>query len=599
MSRPGPAIRSDCSSEAEASPRRAPRGAAALLLLLAVCAPVFLFGLGARALGDPDEGRNAAVAREMLAARSWATPLFNGAPYLDKPPILFWLIALSYRVLGVSELAARLPAALAALAGIALTWWFARRHLGERAGAIAGAVLASTPLYIVFGRTVIFDMLLALSMTAALYAAFEAMEGRGGRAAGALFFAAAGAGTMIKGPVALAGPLIVAAAWALARRRPALLLRLRPVTGAAIYAALVLPWIAVVEARHPGYLSYVLHGEILNRFTADAFDRARPFYHHLKILLPGYFPWILVVIAAGIRRLHRMRIGRPPKTGLDSAPGRRAVLYCALAIGVYLLFFSAVPSKRAGYLLPCAAPIAVLCGALGSGLVRRDEEARSDLRAASWTVAGACLASAALLAWGGPLGGGLALTMGEYAEVLGRDILFAGTAAAVAAAGACVLILRRGRRPWLSLASMALTIAVMVPMARAVSGYVSEERSSRRVSGFLRERLGPRDRVICYEDYRPGLNFYLRRPIDQVTPDGRVFTSNYLEASAARLSGDPSFRLMPMAGMRDLLGRDEPEVFVLTPRRHWEELPEVAGVPMKRIYEDDFGGVFVRGGAGP
>jgi PAS domain-containing protein len=178
--------------------------------------------------------------------------------------------------------------------------------------------------------------------------------------------------------------------------------------------------------------------------------------------------------------------------------------------------------------------------------------------------------------------------------LLARESLFTRSALAMAVVGLLILVWRRGRRPILSLASFGLAIVALVPLAGAVLGYLGEERSSRNVSRFLERRLAPGDRVICYEDYRPGLNFYLRREIDQVTPDGRVFTSNYLESSAPRLAGDPSFRLMSPGRMRELLARGDPAVFLLTPRRHWDELPEVAGVRLRRIHEDGFGGVFVR-----
>jgi 4-amino-4-deoxy-L-arabinose transferase-like glycosyltransferase len=572
------------------------------LLLLLLCAPIFLYRLGAPALNDPDEGRNAEVAREMLVEGSWATPLFNGAPYLDKPPAFFWLVALSYRIFGVNEFAARLPPALCALAGILLTAWFTRRHLDPIAGRIAGLVLALSPLYIVFGRTVIFDMPLTLCMTASAMAAFEAMEGdpQGGRRAGPIFFAAAGLGTLIKGPIALFGPLLIATAWAFARGRPALLRRLRWGWGIAIYAAIVLPWVLLTAARHPGYLGYALLSENVLRIATDGFDRAKPFYFYGKILLPGFFPWILLVISAALLRLTRWTSWTKWMRTPD--PRLRLVLYASIWIAVLVLFFSSIASKRAGYVLPCAAPIALLVAALWSPAFGRRDAARADVAAradldvnvASWMVAPACWILGAAFALGGPAGLARGLAGDEYDALLSRDPLFGGTAAALIVTGFLVLLFRGGERPFLSLASMALIIAVMIPMARAVLGFVAEARSSRAVSLFLESRMRPEDRIICYEDYRPGLNFYLRRGIDQVTPDGRVFSSNYIAWRANRFARDPSFRLMPQGRMRELFARRDPVVFLLTPRRHYDELQEVTGVPVRRIYEDDFGGVFIR-----
>src|SRR5881409_2476752 len=109
------------------------RALLAVALLMLLSAPIFFYRLGRPGLGDPDEGRNAEVAREMLVSGDLVTPRINDARYLDKPPAFFWTLALVYSVFGASEMTARAPSALFALAGIALTAWFARRHLGARA----------------------------------------------------------------------------------------------------------------------------------------------------------------------------------------------------------------------------------------------------------------------------------------------------------------------------------------------------------------------------------------------------------------------------------------------------------------------------------
>ena len=111
-------------------------------LPILLCAPLVLYGLGRPGLTDPDEGRNAEVAREMIASGDLVTPTLNGARYLDKPPAFFWAVAASLRLFGIDEWSARLPSALSALAGVALTAWFARRCLGARPAGLSGVVLA-------------------------------------------------------------------------------------------------------------------------------------------------------------------------------------------------------------------------------------------------------------------------------------------------------------------------------------------------------------------------------------------------------------------------------------------------------------------------
>ena len=96
-------------------------GSAELVLLLAVSLPFLFFGLGLSFL-DPDEGLYGAIAREMVQRGDWVTPRFNGFPYLEKPPLLFWLTALTFRLFGPSEWAVRLWSVLPALGTVLLAW---------------------------------------------------------------------------------------------------------------------------------------------------------------------------------------------------------------------------------------------------------------------------------------------------------------------------------------------------------------------------------------------------------------------------------------------------------------------------------------------
>src|SRR5579875_2640472 len=152
------------------------RTALTLLLLAAMTLP-FFYRLGAWPLFDPDEGRNAEVAREMAASGQWAVPRFDGQPYLDKPVLLFWAVAAVFRLRGVGEASARLPSALAAVATTALTLASARLLLGPAQGLLAASIVATSPLVLAFARLVIFDMLLTALVTAALYCLLRARLG--------------------------------------------------------------------------------------------------------------------------------------------------------------------------------------------------------------------------------------------------------------------------------------------------------------------------------------------------------------------------------------------------------------------------------------
>ncbi len=601
----------------------APRDARArvilpIVLLLVVCAPIFFFRLGRPGLGDPDEGRNAEAAREMLESGDWVTPHIDGVVYLDKPPAFFWAVALSYSLFGVGELSARAPSALFALATIVLVFAFARSRLGETGAWLAGLTLALSPLCIVFGRIVIFDMMLTFCMTASVLAAFEALESDSRRVLpAALFFAAAGLGTICKGPVALIVPLLVAVAWTLVRGRPRTLGRLRFGTGAVVYFAIIVPWLILVEARNPGYLRYAIVGENLQRMTSNRFETARPFFFYAKVIVPGLFPFILLCAVAGWRRARASFSGRPLKEAWRAARARLAgesdarrllVAYASTWLSVALLFFSLIASKRPSYMVPCSVPVAILGGHLwGRAFERRREGAdapgadatRAALTIGLTGIAILCAMAGFVAILAGPAGLATGFSQGKYDALLSNHLLFGGTGAGLLAAAALLFATRRLERPAAAFAAAVLPIAVIVPLAHAASAYLDEARSSRPVSRFLAAHLNPGDMVICYEQFRPGLNFYLRRPIHLVTT-GTPFSSWYIKAHLDEMGRDPNFPIISSDQMRRLLEAPAPGVYVLAPRRMYARLLVETGDSLRPepIYEDLGAGLFERAAGG-
>ncbi|HYV18077.1 MAG TPA: glycosyltransferase family 39 protein [Verrucomicrobiae bacterium] len=565
-----------------------------------LCAPLFLVGLGSTGLADPDEGRNAEVGREMLATGDYVTPHINGAVYLDKPPVFFWAVAGSLGLFGVNEAAARLPSALAAIAGVALTVWFARRHFGARVAACAAAILALSPLYVVFARLVIFDMLLLVFTTASTLLFYEAMESESPRRwAGVAGFALAGVGTITKGPVALVVPLLVAVAWAFASRQPRRLARLRPGLGFLAYFVVLVPWVLLVEHRHPGFLAYAVLGENLARMTANPYDTQRPFHFYLRVILPGLFPWIVLLSAQGIASLWD-RLRRGGSAG-DLGLEERATRFVGVWLAVLLIFFSAIASKRPSYILPTAIPVAILAARL---IVRASENIGRDRRRRA---AGSVVASVATLV---VAAAGFAAGAGSGAMTLlaraGDTMTDAGAspglltlaAAGLLLAAILLVLLRSTRRPALYIAVAALPFLCLLPVARAAARHVDAARSSRAVSRYLLGHLGAEDRIVCFEEYRPGLNFYLARPVGQVTRAGRIFTSNYIAAHLAAMRSDPAFRLMEPAALQAALRDSAARTYVLAPRKEYDALRETAGLPLRPVWEEGGFGLFLPDGTG-
>lgn len=594
------------------------RKLSALLLVPALCAPLFLLALGSAGLNDPDEGRNAEVAREMLASGDWVTPHINDARYLDKPPVFFWAAALSYRLFGVNERAARLPSALSAIGALLLVVWFARRHFGDGTARLAGLILALSPLYLVFGRLVIFDMMLLLCTTTSLVALYESLEIEGHALRGSIvMFAAAGVGTITKGPVALVVPLLVAVVWSLLRRKPALLARLHWGKGFLAYLVVVAPWLILVEVRNPGFFRYAVLGENIARMTSNPYDTARPFHFYFKFILPGLFPWILLCTTQGVRLfLRRVREGSgarsagagstiaaqvPVDAGLHAEA--RAARFVGVWLAVLYVFFSLIASKRPSYILPCSVPVAILAARLiwracaaGASKIERD-----DLSVGAMIAAVACLLGAAVALVAGPAMRLTALGETRHTSLQQLAGIFHLTAAALAVSGLAIFLLRRTTRPFLFVAAAVLPFLSFLPLARTASRQIEAARSSRPLSRFLMERLRPEDRVICFEEFRPGLNFYLQRPIYQVTRAGRVFTSNYVAQHLEEYRADPGFRLLTQDAMRQALAEGAggaSTTYILADKKEYGPLFEAARMPLRPVWELGGFGLFVPAGPG-
>src|SRR5262249_10052972 len=128
-------------------------------------------------LFEPDESRYAQIPREMLQRGDWLVPVLQGEPYLDKPPLFYWLGMASYRLFGPDAWAARLVPALAVHATLLVTYLLGRRTVGDRPALAAALLLALAPGFVTTSRLLLLDGVLTLFVVVAVLAAFEATRG--------------------------------------------------------------------------------------------------------------------------------------------------------------------------------------------------------------------------------------------------------------------------------------------------------------------------------------------------------------------------------------------------------------------------------------
>jgi len=360
-------------------PSLAVLGAALLLsLTLALAFP----------LVDPDEGRNAEVAREMAETGDIIVPHLAGMPYLDKPPALFWAALPGLRVLGPTPLAVRRPAIVSGLLTLIALILLARRHESRAFAWRVAALTASAPLFAVLSAYVIFDMPLTLCVTVVWTLLARQLE-PGLRPAGerVVMFGAVTIGILLKGPVMLAWALggSLAAAILVRSRRPLGWLAWLP--GWAIVGGIAGGWFALACRRYPEYPHYAFVVESFERMTTGSFRREQPLWFVPAVLVGGALPWSLTTPWWRLRgSAHAGRAARSRETDLV------ALGFVAFAA----ILFTVSRSKLVTYLLPAVPPLAWLAARAWS-----DERSRGSRALRTVLVAGLAF-TPALLAIAGP-----------------------------------------------------------------------------------------------------------------------------------------------------------------------------------------------------
>jgi 4-amino-4-deoxy-L-arabinose transferase-like glycosyltransferase len=314
------------------------------LLFLLILPGTLLYPCLSFYLFEPDEARYAEIPREMLQRGDLVVPYLQGEPYLDKPPLLYWMVMGCYQVFGVHDWAARVVPALAVHGCILVVYLLGRRSLGERAAFWAAFLLSLAPGFVSMGRLLVLDGLLALWVTLSILGAFEAQKGAQLRWGWWFLSAlACGLGVLTKGPVALL--LLIPPLWVhrrLTKAIPVISWKARLVFLAAVMAV-ALPWYGGICLRLPHFAYHFLWEHNFVRFLAP-FDHLEPFWYYLPVLLGGLLPATLWAIPL----LRYLFAGSP------AVAGRRCpeLGFMLLAGGWCVLFFSLSGCKLPTYVLP-------------------------------------------------------------------------------------------------------------------------------------------------------------------------------------------------------------------------------------------------------
>lgn len=553
--------------------------------LAIVFAAVFLASLFSPPLLDDADSTHAEAAREMFVTRDYVTLHVNGVRYLEKAPLPYWLVAASYRELGINEFSTRLPMALSVLLLGVLGLVWGSRAFGERVGIYAALFVFTAAGVFLFTRVLIPDVLLSVLIAAPLYFFLTALESRTQMWRWFAGYACMALGVLTKGLIALVFPggaavlyLLITGDWRRWRE-------FRLVSGLILFFLIAAPWHILAGLRNTGgqaghgFFWFYFVNEHFLRFLGKRYPHdynKLPWALYWSLHLVWLFPWGSYIPAA-------IRTTLDVRKDSRASFSARTRLLCWILAGLILVFF-AISTNQEYYTLPAYLPLLML---IAEGIARSEQKDCNEKVRKGWL-----LPSASVLALIGIAAGIVLLAVlwksrhlpfePDIGNVLAKhnmdtDTLstshvldlsyesFAALRLPAALAALTLLIapvlslwLRVRRRHYVATWTMALGMTMFLIAAHIALARFGPYLSSRDLARKIAAQAHTGDRVMIYGDQAFGssLLFYLQRPVELV--EGRTtsmwFGSTFPDAPKIYLSNSDL--------QRDWTGNDRIFLFV-------------------------------------
>ncbi len=504
-----------------------------ILLLLALSAVIYVGNAAKPPLLDDADSAHALVSHEMLQRGDWVVMYQDGVRYLQKAPVQFWMVAVSYKLFGEGAFQTRLPLALAVIGLVLMAYFFTRDFFGERAGLYAGLATCTSAGIFLFTRIMIPEAIFALEMTAFFYIFLltwnKRINTRIGCWSGAAIVAVA---VLTLGLIGVLFPLGILFFFLLFTRSWNRWRELHLFSSTLIFLIIAVPWHVIAEHRSPGfYWSYFIN----EHFKRALGTRYPPDYEATPLLLwwglhlVWFFPWSLFLPYA-LREFPRFRTW-----GKNMQPEQQARLLLFIWAGLIMFFFSLTSGSRMEYYSFGAWPaIAIL---LGIGLAHAEELHARWLTWLQGALSAAGIAVSAVLGylvWSSlrvkPQDVGnliqyqpestYRLSMAHFLDLTSATFaIFRGPALlamVVFVIGFGIAwILRRSRKNLASTLTIAVSMGIFCFAANWAFQRFSPRLSSYRLAEDIRPYLGPQGQIVEYGDFNNGssIPYYLNRHV--------------------------------------------------------------------------------------
>ena len=518
----------------------------------------FLDRLGSTGLVDETEPLFAEAARQMLETGNWVTPYFNGEPRFDKPPLLYWMMAGFFKILGTNEWAVRLPSALSAIALMVLLFYTLHRftlrgsHWWQPTAAIGTTAFAFNVHSIVWGRIGVSDMLLSGCVGCALlcfFVGYAAKEGKGQSWLWYLaFYACMGLGVLAKGPIGLILPGLAIVAFATYMGKVwTLFWETQPLLGIPLFSAIAVPWyVLAIRANGASYVQNFFGYHNIERFSRVVNSHDAPWYFYFLVVALGFLPWSGFLPGALIRlRFWNGQAWRSRSRA--NHIGIFALFWFATTFG----FFTVASTKLPSYVLPLMPAAAILIALLFNPAEKApfiEESAHTP------TIAfGSFLNVLTLLVLG--------ITCFVSFEFIGYDpaapkldaqiessgfLEMGGVVWSIAATFGLLMVLGR-RLTWLWIVNSIAFAAFLLVSLYPISDIVDRNRQLplRELSAAIVEARQPQEEIAMVGFKKPTVVFYTQMPVRFISGRDAVnATKDYLKEATRDRPDVPSVLLL-------------------------------------------------------
>src|SRR5271157_3475508 len=301
---------------------------------------------------EPDEARYSLIPSAMNQSGNYVTSHIKNVVYLEKPPLIYWATAISFKVFGENDFSARLFAALCAWGCILLAYFMGRYFRDEKTGLYAAMLLTISTFPFVLGHINILDMPLTFFMSLSIWLGYLALQ-KQKKYLYYLFYFICALAFLTKGVIGVIFPFGILVIWLIWTGKWRQIWKLFSPIGILIFLIVVFPWLIMAHKENPDFLWFFFVREHVLRFTTKMHGKTEPFYFYLPILVGGLIPWLFYLVKAWKNKYIPDSLFSPDENKL-------LIIWFLLIF----IFYTVSSSKLATYIAPVFLPLALFAGCI-------------------------------------------------------------------------------------------------------------------------------------------------------------------------------------------------------------------------------------------